>query len=151
MICQICGKNEAAICMVRMTNNTKDALYICPVCAAKLENELTGGLGNLLGPMFANAASRAAGQGAICPGCGQTRREFEESGLMNCKDCYTLFRSERSHVGKVPGGSREELILINLLKEKESRLKKLVAEERYEEAAKVRDEIRGLKEEGRHE
>ena len=147
MICQVCGKNEATICMVRMSNNAKETIYMCGACAGKLEGQLMGGLTGLLGPMLGSLG----GSSPICPGCGQIRREFEERGLMNCKDCYSFFQSDKRHVGKIPGANREELILINLIKEKELQLKKLIGEEKYEEAAVLRDEIRGLKEDQHHE
>ena len=154
MICQVCGKNDATICMIRMSNNAKETVYMCGACAGKLEDQLLGDLNSLLGPMLGGLAGDAGDleeSHLICPGCGQTKREFEESGLMNCSDCYSFFRSEKFHAGKVPGANREELILINLIKEKEQQLKKLVTEEKYEEAAVLRDEIRGLKEDQSHE
>lgn len=149
MICQVCGKNEATICMVKMSNNNKETMYICPVCAGQLDEKLLGSINELLSPMFDSILKKENKLGLdinqICPTCGQTRREWEENRMLNCKDCVQFLDSDMVHVGKIPKNSKEELYVINLIKEKESHLIKLIAEEKYEEAAKIRDEIKGLK------
>ena len=38
MICQNCGKHEATICIVKITNNKMEKKYICPICASKINN-----------------------------------------------------------------------------------------------------------------
>ncbi|KAF0091126.1 MAG: mcsA [Fusobacteria bacterium] len=149
MICQVCGKNEATICMVKMSNNNKETIYICPVCAGQMDDKLIGSINQLLSPMFDTFFSNSNKLGhdinQICPTCGQTRREWEESRTLNCKDCIQFLDSDEIHNGKIPKNNKEELYVINLIKEKEGHLKQLIAEEKYEEAAKIRDEIKDLK------
>jgi len=149
VICQVCKKNEATICMVKMTNNKKDTVYICSTCASQMENKLIGSINQLLNPMFETFFKAGntieIDNNQICPTCGQTRREWYESNTLNCKDCAQFIDTEVTHNGKIPKNNKEELYVINLIKEKESHLKKLVAEEKYEEAAIIRDEIKDLK------
>ena len=149
MICQVCGKNEATICMVKMTGNNKETIYICPSCAGQMHDNLIGSINQLLTPMFDNVFSSGRSlseeSNQICPTCGQTRREWNEKNELNCKDCIQFLVSDTEHVGKIPRNNKEELLVINLIKEMENHLKKLIEEEKYEEAAKVRDEIKDLK------
>ena len=149
MICQICGKNEATICMVKMTNNNKETIYMCPICAGQMDDNLIGSINQLLNPMldtfFKTGNMISNDNNQICPTCGQTRREWLESNTLNCKDCVQFLEAEEVHNGKIPKNNKEELYVINLIKEKEGHLKKLIAEEKYEEAAKIRDEIKDLK------
>ena len=150
MKCQKCGKNEASICMVKMVGDKKESTYICSDCATGMENNLFEEFSNLLSPMLGGlfeGGLQVADQ-MICPSCGQTKSGFEENYKMGCEDCYDTFKlpvTDR-HVGKIPQ-EEESLYSLNILNEKELLLKKLVSEEKYEEAAKLRDEIKSLKEE----
>ena len=103
--------------------------------------------------------------------------EFVKDSRFGCPDCYSVFdplisdnirhlQGSEKHVGKRPAGYRSEMEEMNgvgttgedpvnipeLSKEEkirlmETRLKDAVRREEYEEAAKLRDEIRALKEE----
>ncbi len=149
MICQVCKKNEAAICIVKMSNNKKETIYICPTCANKMEDQLIGSINQLLNPIFEKFIKKnnnlEIDNNHICPTCGQTGREWQETNTLNCKDCAQFIDIEVIHEGKIPRNNKEELYVINLIKEKECYLKKLIAEEKYEEAAVIRDEIKDLK------
>lgn len=154
MKCQKCGKNEASICMVKMVGDKKESIYICKDCAETMEHNLFEEFSNLLSPMLGglfDGGLNIADQ-MICPNCGQTKGGFDESYKMGCEDCYDTFKlpvTDR-HVGKIPE-KEESLYSFNLINEKELELKKLVSEEKYEDAAKLRDEIKVLKEEAGNE
>lgn len=110
-----------------------------------------------------------------CNNCKTDYDEFIETGLLGCENCYNVFSSKidsllknihgsNRHVGrlskfiensnnlgefkkgekKVKTNKTEKTSKIEDLKEK---LNKAIKEERYEDAAKIRDEIK--KEEGR--
>lgn len=74
--------------------------------------------------------------------CGTELRTLMETGRPGCSNCYTHFRDfmralvqgENCHVGKRPKD-------INVLKRE---MDLAVKEERYEDAAKLRDQIRSL-------
>jgi protein arginine kinase activator len=102
--------------------------------------------------------------------CGWTGVEFKKTGYLGCQYCYKTFKKSltpllrrihgnNNHIGKIPVKTPvEERVTEKAAKtaaaglDKDARkLKKLkdqlhecVKEERYEEAAKVRDEIRSL-------
>lgn len=159
MKCQICGKNDASICMVKMVGNHKESTYICSECAKGMEHNLFDNVSNLFGPVFGNLFGNNMDLGlmgnlgveepTICPTCGQTEGQWQETKKMGCRDCYQNFSlsTNERHIGKIPKQNEQTLYVLNLINEKESELQKLIAEESYEKAAVLRDEIKALKEE----
>ena len=91
-----------------------------------------------------------------CPCCGAAFSDIAETGKVGCSECYKTFYTELlpylkrihggvRHTGKVPGTKqlviKEETGSVSELKAK---LASLVAAEKYEEAAVVRDEIKKM-------
>ena len=101
-----------------------------------------------------------------CPNCGKTYGEILEDGLLGCPDCYETFEPQilpmimriqgaDTHTGKKSAKARRKKAPVNnienqkLSKKEElsylkDRMKLAVSEENYEEAARLRDEIRAL-------
>ena len=100
-----------------------------------------------------------------CPHCKLTAAEFRQTGLLGCPHCYQAFGMhlagliERAHegamrhMGKRPGraGNNQDKLL--QLQERAERMRRLhsqldeaVASEQYEQAARLRDEIRRVSE-----
>jgi protein arginine kinase activator len=95
---------------------------------------------------------------AKCNNCGLTFAEFRESSLLGCPQCYAAFEAqlgpllERAHegathhIGKTPNragaGEQKQQQLLRLRK----RLSDAVTAEEYEQAAKLRDQIRKMEE-----
>ncbi len=111
----------------------------------------------------------------VCPNCGTTYQQFVNESRFGCADCYHVFdmligekikklQDSSSHTGKqpkmrpLPAGepavmddgslefSREEQI-----RQTERALKEAIRTENYEEAAILRDRLRSMREEGRHD
>lgn len=95
---------------------------------------------------------------SVCPVCGITFYEFRQVGRLGCPHDYVAFGRELEpllmsvhgdvrHVGKHPkrhvGGTDDRTELIRLRRE----LKEAVEQEAYEEASRLRDQIRELEEE----
>ena len=91
----------------------------------------------------------------VCPNCGISFREFRNQGRFGCPHDYEVFgeelealleniHDENQHCGKVPkrapSDSQRQYQLIKLRNE----LRQAVAEESYEEAARLRDEIQNM-------
>jgi protein arginine kinase activator len=108
----------------------------------------TGGAG--AGTREASAADKQS-----CPLCNLTFLDFRSTGRLGCPHDYEVFREEllpllenihdeTRHSGKVPRraprGSQKQTMLI----QKRNELKRAVAEENYEAAARLRDEIKKL-------
>jgi protein arginine kinase activator len=104
-----------------------------------------------------------------CPSCGATMSEISKTGKVGCAACYQTFREElrpslqRIHgsvryAGAQPGEPAQAAAESpppvgaqpagNILARKKELLARAIAEERYEDAIVVRDEIRKLEEGG---
>ncbi len=130
--------------------------------------ELDWPVSNLLGALWgqSSGAVRSPSRPSaslVCPRCGMSFAEFRKTGKFGCAGCYDAFREmiqpllrkvqgNTVHRGRRPGdpladsrspsgvaaqGSGE----VERLREE---LKRAVAEERYEQAAELRDRIRVL-------
>jgi protein arginine kinase activator len=102
-----------------------------------------------------------------CNNCNMTYDEFINTGKLGCPECYTAFSEKIDPILRRIHGSdrylgrkinkklnselsnkKTETIETTSKKEKlEEKLKKAISEERYEDAAKIRDEIKNIKEE----
>ena len=101
-----------------------------------------------------------------CKSCGTTFDDFVNSGEFGCSSCYDLFEDRLTpilrnlqgatrHVGRgyreITQSSGENTPIKKAVKKEESKLEKLqkdlqkaIKDERYEDAAKIRDEIKKL-------
>jgi len=87
---------------------------------------------------------------AACPACGFSNEDLRKIGRLGCPQCYDVFEDMLKgvikdcqkgprHTGKVPHG-----MMTLKLKRLEEQLDDAVREERFEEAAKLRDQIKSL-------
>ena len=89
-----------------------------------------------------------------CDLCGSTFEDFKKTGRFGSADCYSLFKAELEpilrdmqrgtrHIGKYPGCFDAENVAVysNLRKE----LDIAITEERFEDAAAIRDKIDDIK------
>ncbi len=104
-----------------------------------------------------------------CKTCGMTYNDFIDTGMFGCSDCYDVFSSPidsllknlhgtAKHIGRGPNGKAEKIKVEENKKEDsnkqdqnenkkerlEKELEKAIKEERYEDAAKIRDEIKEM-------
>ena len=103
-----------------------------------------------------------------CKGCNNTFEDILNTGKFGCPECYETFENEidellnrmhgrNRHVGRLGAGEKARVDNTKNIEEKEktntennkinelkAKLKDLIKEENYEEAAKVRDEIKKL-------
>jgi protein arginine kinase activator len=92
-----------------------------------------------------------------CPSCGCSKEAFERTGRFGCPDCYRTFgpflpgllakmHKGTRHVGKIPARSLSPEVLGGRIDSLSGELDQAVRAENYEEAARLRDEIRDLEE-----
>jgi protein arginine kinase activator len=90
-----------------------------------------------------------------CPVCGFTQSDFKKTGRLGCSTCYVTFTEAlnallkamhkgTSHVGKVPQRAHKAVELSDRMRNLSESLQKAVAEENYETAASLRDQIKQL-------
>lgn len=115
---------------------------------------LGGGFGSLWNDMLPTPkALNAVGTERACPTCGMTERQLRQTGRVGCPDCYKTFSDMLNpymqkihgadrHIGTSPiERQRQEKNPVEAL---QAQLKQAIAEENYEQAAKLRDEIRRI-------
>jgi protein arginine kinase activator len=93
--------------------------------------------------------------GARCPACGFSQADFKKTGRLGCSVCWETFehglatllkamhKSDR-HVGKVPSKAAHTVVVSEKIKDLSTQLEQAVREEKYEDAARIRDQIRQL-------
>ncbi|MCX8095249.1 MAG: UvrB/UvrC motif-containing protein [Caldisericia bacterium] len=164
MYCDICKKREASIFITEIINGEKKSLHLCFECATNIG--IKGILKELNIPYDENIIKKFLSlmpgfieekeKEKICNTCGTKFDEFKKSGFLGCNECYEIFKDElrpiilnlhgsMKHTGKRKG---EKFTPKTTIDEKIKNLKReleyAIEEERYEDAAKIRDKIKEL-------
>ena len=90
-----------------------------------------------------------------CPSCGLSYDDFKQKGRLGCGKCYETFRrlllplikkihSATRHTGKAPLHLEKRVSSQLKIKELHQHLQRAIQLEEYEEAAKLRDQIKEL-------
>ena len=153
MICQKCQKRPATTYLSETVNGHKKELYLCAECAAEHQSSFLD-VGDFMQGFLGQ--TKRPPQQKSCPVCKMTERGYYKHGKLGCAACARTFEeSTRSilqqvqgscrHTGKVPAHGQELVRQQRELEQLEGKLRKAIAAEEYEEAARLRDQIRGLK------
>lgn len=151
MLCDSCKQNEAVIHRVMVINGQKHERHLCAQCA-QAAGSLSFKLPTFAELMNVSFQSAAQEEKAACQ-CGMTLPRFRETGLLGCPQCYETFRPElMSIIERSQGGRRQHMgVRPVLAAQAQSGLEKLreelrwaVEKEDYEQAARLRDEIRAM-------
>ena len=157
MLCSVCKEKEATVYYTNIADGKTKNVNLCDECAkAKGINETSGfSLADLMLGLGASQEMEEAGGGVAlkCERCGYSQEDFKKSGRLGCPDCYKVFaeglegllktmHKGTRHVGKVPEELRQNRDLSDRLKTLQKRLTKAVESEDFEQAAKLRDEIK---------
>lgn len=167
MICDDCQKRPACVHITKVNNNHKVEKHLCEYCAQKAgEFNFTADAGlsvqDLLKGMFSQGfVENQQKTISVCSNCGMSYSDFSHNGKIGCSVCYSTFadRLERmlrrihganAHTGKVPHRIGGDLAAKQKLKKMKRQLEAYIANEEYENAAKLRDEIRVLEKQLEH-
>ncbi|SEJ38473.1 Protein-arginine kinase activator protein McsA [Propionispira arboris] len=166
MLCDDCKKNEACVHITQISSDGKVDRNLCEDCAQKygkivfnpdksfsVNDFLTGMFNSGLKPQLEDTKDTA--QDFVCPNCGMTYRDFTHTGKIGCSVCYTKFgkrlepllrriHGSSTHNGKIPKRSGGQLEVKHQIKRLRETLQNHIANEEYEEAAKLRDQIKDL-------
>lgn len=160
MMCCVCKEKEAKVHLTQIVGDKMQKVDLCEACAAqKGVNDPAGfSLADLLlGLGASQEMEQAAGGEAKCPNCGFTQADFKKAGRLGCSECYVTFseglesllktmHKGTKHVGKVPQSLQQSRDLTDRLKSLQKKLDKAVADENFEQAAQMRDEIKSTRE-----
>lgn len=167
MYCQECQQRPATLHFTKIINGEKNEFHICEQCAKDKGDFMPGsnsfsihnllsGLLNFEQPVSESAAAARSKQVTQCSKCGMTYPEFAKVGRFGCTNCYKTFATKldpifkrihggnTDHSGKIPKRIGNDLLERKKIDQLRQNLQKLIAEEEFEEAAHVRDQIRSL-------
>lgn len=162
MLCESCKSKPASIHITQIIAGKKKELNLCAGCAS--------GMGIVMGtsmfqPMEALLASlfepveEVGKQGTRCLSCGSDMSIFQTTGRLGCPMCYQVFSAElmpfirkiqrgHTHTGSRPNTHNVPSPQNDQNKEELRRAREQMAHaienEEFEQAAKLRDEIRAL-------
>ena len=153
--CDLCTK-PATVHLTQIVNNKVHKVDLCEECAqAKGVTDPSGfSLADLL--LKASLNPEPAAAGVRCEQCGFTQNDFKKQGRFGCPACYDTFSAiiepmldtmhkGTAHTGKVPQKALARKSLYDRLTKLETDLTEAIKSERYEDAARTRDEINQVK------
>lgn len=158
-MCQRCEVKPASVHFSKVVNGEKSDRFLCEECAKE-----EGAFHFMLGPQFTVQhvlgglvgqvpATHSALAGRRCGACGYTYQMFAETGRLGCDHCYETFNEELEplirrlhgsveHHGKVPARRGRHLIEQQRLADLRRQMQDAVVREAFEDAARLRDQIR---------
>lgn len=173
MLCSRCHKREAKIYYTEISNGEKKEQFLCEECASEYtsfqnpsevsEMTIGGLLSSIISNYYADSISKEEEKllNLQCPTCKMTYEQLMNEGKFGCADCYHVFKQVMDkgirqiqgadiHTGKRPAGyvkpEEEEEMKLTEIDKLSIELQTAVQREEYEEAARLRDKIKELKE-----
>ncbi len=159
MLCDLCSKNQATVHLTEIIDNQMTELHLCEECARQksIHIEQEFGLADLLAGLaeFGKPQEEKEIVKLKCPFCSLTFDDFKKIGRLGCSQCYNTFRQHlTSLLKRIHGSSRHvgksPVKLAKLVKksmdsqELRNKLQKAIEAEEFEEAVKIRDQIKEL-------
>ena len=158
MKCDKCG-NPSVYHSTFIVNGVSQSTNLCRDCAIK-EGVFTNQKTSLFDDLFSSFQDMLGFEqveNLICPVCKTSLKEFKSTGKLGCPNCYEIFRAEIANIIKriAPFEKhQQDTIKTKAVKQKLTKeeqianlradMKVAVAEERYEDAAKIKKQIAKL-------
>lgn len=155
MTCDVCKHNQATVFLTQIVDGKMQKVNLCESCSK--EKGVTDPTGFALADLLLGlgAAQAMEGGNAVqkCPVCGFSQQDFKKTGRLGCASCYETFaeglagllkgmHKGTTHKGKFPARQRRNIERQEELRTLKRDLHRAVAEENYETAAQIRDQIR---------
>lgn len=158
MICEYCNQREAQAVLKQQLNNKIQTIHLCSVCAnSMLLNNFF--LDFSVNNIFAKNLESIPKSKKCCSKCGSSFDDIVNLGRVGCSTCYDEFQNELNktilnaygksvHIGKQPKSAKMIIEKKQLIYQYRQKLNKLIIDEKFEEAALLRDKIKSLECEG---
>jgi protein arginine kinase activator len=152
--CDLCPK-PATVHLTQIVNNKIHKVDLCEACAQA--KGVTDPSGFSLADLLLKASLNPEPSGDLrCQACGFTQQDFKKSGRFGCPSCYDYFGSVLepmldtmhkgiAHTGKVPQRALARRSHYERLTQLETELDQAIKAERYEDAARYRDELQQVR------
>ncbi len=169
MHCERCKNSEATIHLSEVIKDMKSEVHLCESCAREVGlNTKISNFSLSLPEMltFLNVDEITDYKdGKRCSTCGSDFLDYKRDGKLGCPECYNNlseflepvlagFHGEKRHIGKFPVYNEDAGIQTGTFKfdnnaaentsDLQAQLDSAVSEERYEDAAVLRDRIREI-------
>ena len=160
MLCDVCQDKHATVYLTQIVDGQMQKVNLCEGCAK--EKGVTDPTGFaladlLLGLGTDEKVSQPSGE-KVCESCGFSHSDFKKTGRLGCSECYKTFgdgldslvkamHRGTKHVGKVPTRYQATKLFSDKISDLKHRLKIAITDENFEEAAKLRDQIKAAEEE----
>ena len=162
MVCDSCGERDWKVTLTKVVNGTVTQVHLCNECAAEQGVETTVAapptpLTSLLQSVQQQMAS-GTGDQARCSFCQATYKDFRASGRLGCARCYSTFEPQlRDLLQRVHGATRhsgrlygppapEQMQRASTVLELREQLRRAIELEQFEQAAKLRDQLKEVAE-----
>lgn len=160
MLCDNCKERDSVVTLTRSDAQGVTEEHLCEKCAAErgIETQLTAPKQPLTEFILAvqKQLPPTLQESTRCSFCSGTLRDFRTTGRLGCPYCYATFEASlRDLLRRVHGNARhqgkryqaplgamaEEATMLSELRD---RLRRAIEQERFEEAARLRDQIKVL-------
>ena len=151
-MCDECGTNPANVHVTQIAPDKTVVLHLCEECARR--RGLAVGI-DTQAPPKGQASKVDEKAETPCPRCGLTFIQFREQGRLGCPACYESFGEEIDrmlsemhgsceHKGKQYHRARAARATNHELARLRADLADAIREEKFEEAARLRDTLKSL-------
>ena len=160
MLCDNCKERDSVVTLTRSDAQGVSEVHLCERCAAErgIETQLSTPKQPLTEFILAvqKQLPTTMQESARCSFCSGTLRDFRNTGRLGCPYCYGTFEASlRDLLRRVHGNARHQgkryqapqphvAEEATMLAELRGRLRRAVEQERFEEAARLRDQIKVL-------
>ena len=161
MLCENCNEKPATVHITELLDGEKREAHLCEACAHEKNVALSASvpsINEILSSLMEAHAEKNVPEliSAACPNCGITYADFKRIGRLGCARDYAIFKKgllpflERIqgaavHKGKSPRKASHDTVQTAELLRLRRELNTAIANEKYEEAARLRDRIRTLR------
>lgn len=160
MLCEECKVNEAAFTISVVVGDEVKTRHLCGDCMAKMNVDLHAGnikslLSSILSAITGNDTPAEKTPDVVCPRCRTTLSQFTKSGRLGCPACYEAFHEQLQpmllqihgrvqHAGREPLNTSEAQQQRSLQADITRRMAQAVAQEDFETAAMLRDQLKAM-------
>lgn len=163
-ICEKCKINKATVQLTSYNNGLKQDHILCVSCAKKYDDKASENLTEFTKENFMSSLLDSIQNTGLnvkhikttkCEKCGMNYGKFKEIGRLGCDECYHTFseklipliqrlQGSEVHTGKVSKKVKGIMEIRREIDKLREQMDQVIQEEKFEEAAQFRDEIRML-------
>ncbi len=160
MLCCVCKQKEATVHLTQIDGEKMQKVDLCEDCAKEkgVNDPSSFSLADMLVGLGVSQETEESSGGAElrCPQCGFTQADFKKAGRLGCAQCYETFyegleallksmHKGTRHKGKTPVSQRGSQGLRERISGLQKKLDRAVADEDFEQAAQLRDELKAAR------